>query len=247
MLLFFIGTAAYAAERDILAYIRSGSTEEVKETVRKDKSAIFVTDRYGNTLFVLAARYGHNAILSFLNDEWAQWSRVNRYGENALHAAIRYQHPSTAALVISLAEKDPDLEFDTFINRKDLVNFSTPLHLAAQNCDRQLYDLLVQHGADPKRLNKNRRTPASLLKACPPPKKKIADNTPAEVKDIRPVNKSELPAKPAADQPPAAKTPAQPVPAVPAKTQPALAVEPPHASVPDDPELEEELDLNSLL
>lgn len=246
MLLFFAGAAAYAAERDILAYIRSGSTEEVKATVRKDKSAIFVTDAYGNTLFILAARYGHNAILSFLNDEWAQWARANRYGENALHAAIRYQHPSTAALVVSLAEKDPDLEFDAFINRKDLVNFSTPLHLAAQNCDRQLYDLLVQHGANPKLLNKNRQTPSAMLKTCPPPEKESATNTPSTLKDIKPVNKSELPDKPASVPP--AQTTGTSAPAAPAKIQaPSPAPRPRPVSVPEDPELEEELDLNSLL
>lgn len=168
---FPISTWALSAEEQVISYVRTGNEHALKNAVKKDKRLMLATDKYGNTLIITAAIYGKNALIKYLDSQWPNWNRSNMYGENALHAAIRFKHPGTAKLIVSLAAQDPDTALKEFISLPERTQRQTPLHLAAQSCDRDLYAFLVSWGADDKKPNAQRHSAAKILARCPAEKK----------------------------------------------------------------------------
>lgn len=166
-----INARALSAEEKVISYARTGNEDALKAAVKKDKMLMLAADKYGNTLIITAAIYGQNALIKYLDSQWPNWNRPNTYGENALHAAVRFKHPGTAKLIVSLAAQDPDTTLEEFINLPDHTRRQTPLHWAAQSCDRDLYTFLVNWGADDKKPNAQGQTPATLLARCPAGKK----------------------------------------------------------------------------
>lgn len=168
-LFFVFAPLAYALspKEAVFSYVHNGNEDALKSAIKKDKLLLFSTDKHGNTLIIAAARYGQNNMIKYLHSVWPDWDKTNKYGETALHAAIRFKHPATAQLIVNLVAKDPDIQLNNFINIADTAQQQTPLHWAAQQCDQALYSFLVNWGANPSLNNKLGQTPQNLLAACP--------------------------------------------------------------------------------
>lgn len=166
LLLLYFCLPLHAQEPEIIICAKAADLDCIKRNVKKDKSSLFADDAQGNTVLILAAAKGSNAIISFVANQWPEW-RPNKNGVNPLHAAIAANHPDTAKIIISYAKGDPDLNFEHFINTKDLQNGATPLHLAAARCNRQLYAYLIKQGAKTDITDFSGRTPQDVLARCP--------------------------------------------------------------------------------
>ena len=167
------------AEKRVITCAKQGLLSCLKEEIKKDKHTQFTLDDNNNTLLVLAAANGHNQALRFLSDEWPKWFIANKQGRNALHMAIISNHYDTAQLVVHLVDEDWDSDIKRFVNVADVKELATPLHWAAYRCQRDLYQFLVEYGANPKARDKEFRTPEDILAACPPEKTKkesVSDN-----------------------------------------------------------------------
>lgn len=157
-------------EKRIIICAKQGLLSCLKEEIKKDKSSQFLLDKNNNTLLILAAANGHNTSLRFLADQWPKWALTNNQGRNALHMAIIGKHYDTAKLVVHLVEEDWDSDLKRFINIPDIKDLASPLHWAAYRCERDLYQFLLDYGANPKAWDKNSNTPEEILQACPPEK-----------------------------------------------------------------------------
>ncbi len=157
-------------EKRIFTCARQGLLSCLKEEIKKDKYNQFLLDTNRNSLLVVAASHGQNKALQFLADEWPKWFLCNKQGRNALHMAIIAKHYDTAKLVVYLVDEDTDADIKRFINTPDTKELATPLHWAAYRCQRDLYQFLINYGANPKARDNEFRTPQEILAACPPEK-----------------------------------------------------------------------------
>lgn len=165
LLLVSLALPLCAQEPEIILCAKAGDLGCIKKAVKKDKSALFAADKDGNTVLILAAARGANAIISYVAYQWPDW-RTNDKGSNPLHAAAAANHADTAKLIISFTKDDPDINFERFLNAKDTQNGATPLHLAAARCNGQLYDYLLEQGAKADLTDFAGRTPAQVLTLC---------------------------------------------------------------------------------
>lgn len=161
----FLSPCAWAEEDEVILCAKNGNLSCIKRIVKEDKRAIFSQDKEGNSLLIIAAGRGSNAMISYIAQTWADW-RTNNVGANALHAAAAANYTDTAQLITGLAKEDPDVDFERFINAKDTKNGATPLHWAAAHCNQNLYDFLVEQGAQKDTVDFAGRTPQQMFLRC---------------------------------------------------------------------------------
>lgn len=165
LLLLSLPLSLSAREPEIIICAQAGDLGCVKKQVKKDKRSLFIADKDGNTVLIVAAARGANSIISYVANEWPDW-RTNNNGANALHMAVAANHADTVNLIIAFVKDDPDINFERFINARDTQNGATPLHLAAARCNRQLYAYLVKRGAKTDTIDFSGRTPPAVLALC---------------------------------------------------------------------------------
>lgn len=169
-------TCAAAARADILgasffAVVRSGDTDKAEEMIRADKTLVFVEEPGGMTAFLAAVKNKDVKMAQLLADSFSRLDVRTAEG-NAVHLAVINNDEAMLRMLFAfMDEVEPDL-FEYLANAprgsrtSPASDRNTPLHLAALNCNRTIYDFLVQHGANEKALNRRRQTPKRLLSFC---------------------------------------------------------------------------------
>ena len=175
----FAGATWGADTEAFFAAVRAGRSDRVEQMIAKDKMLVFTTNRQGLTPFLIAVENRDVKMAALLADYFARLNDTAGPG-NAFHIAAANNDDAMVRLLLQLMnEEDPALPRH-MLNMPRLPTNSatndrnTPLHLAAQNCNRPLYRLLVANGAQPGLRNAAGKTPAQLLQACPPEKKAAA-------------------------------------------------------------------------
>lgn len=202
-------TCAAAARADILgasffAVVRSGDTDKAEEMIRADKTLVFVEEPGGMTAFLAAVKNKDVKMAQLLADSFSRLDVRTEEG-NAVHLAVINNDEAMLRMLFAfMDEVEPDL-FEYLANAprgsrtSPASDRNTPLHLAALNCNRAIYDFLVQHGASEKNLNRRRQTPKRLLSFC---NKKAGKKSPTAIAPVP------APEKPALQEP--VSTPAAP-------------------------------------
>ena len=156
------------------AVVRSGDTERAEEMLRADKTLVFVEEPGGMTAFLAAVKNRDVKMAQLLAESFSRLDVRTAEG-NALHlAAANNDEPMLRMLFAFMDEVEPDL-FEHLANAprgsrtSPASDRNTPLHLAALNCNRAIYDFLSAHGANEKALNRRRQTPRRLLSLCKQP------------------------------------------------------------------------------
>ena len=168
------GAQAASSER-IFTAVHSGNREEVERLLSKDKTLVYQQDEQGMTPF-LAAVESQDLDMAVLLADYFSRLDANAAPGNALHIAVLNEDaPMLRVLFQLFDEEDPDLaSFLLNAPRRwgapgsPSNDGNTPLHLAALKCHRPMYQFLVANGAKPTVRNRVGKTPAQLLKACPP-------------------------------------------------------------------------------
>lgn len=161
--------------------LRSGQIKAVKLLV--ERGADFESaDEYGITPAFAAAMFGQPEIYQFLRDHGAKIDRVLNDGTTIIHAAVaggqeeivrdvlnagydlNYRHPERGDTPIygALDRLDADINFIRFLLAAgaevnvfdDLVGYS-PLMVAALNSNVEIFNLLIDHGADYTAVSEN--------------------------------------------------------------------------------------------
>lgn len=154
--------------------VLSNNTEKAKKLIRREKSLVFISNQAGRTGYLLAVEKGNKKMAWFLAESFSHTQAKCERG-NALHIAVENKDFSMLKLAMKAAQvQDEDL-LPRLINTpratakrgQMAADMNTPLHLAALNCERQMYRYLVQFGGNEKAINAKLQTPPELLKACP--------------------------------------------------------------------------------
>ena len=122
----------------------------------KGDDDMYVNDRHvspDSTAIIAAAVGGSVGLIDALLKRGADVRKVDRYGENALMEASRYSHVGAATLLLDQA---PDL----LESRNDYGY--TPLHFAALYDRVEIWQLLIDRGADLRVTNNSGDTPLTL-------------------------------------------------------------------------------------
>lgn len=153
------------------AVVRSGDTDKAEEMIRADKTLVFVEEPGGMTAFLAAVKNKDVKMAQLLADSFSRLDVRTAEG-NAVHLAVINNDEAMLRMLFAfMDEVEPDL-FEYLVNAprggrtSPASDRNTPLHLAALNCNRAIYDFLVQHGASEKALNRRRQTPKRLLSLC---------------------------------------------------------------------------------
>ncbi|KAK4069516.1 uncharacterized protein Triagg1_6940 [Trichoderma aggressivum f. europaeum] len=149
-----------------------GHLEIVKELLLQEDIAIDEMDAAGDTPLLLATKMQQGEVVEELLEKKASHKKYNKFGDTALHIAVRNADKSIVQLLT--AEEDVDLEAKTVDSLtplllaaecghldifKHLLNSGagkhaenaaglTPLHLAAKNGHVALAEFLIQIGAE---------------------------------------------------------------------------------------------------
>ncbi|XP_046545519.1 putative ankyrin repeat protein RF_0381 [Haliotis rubra] len=116
-----------------------GNMDIVKYVCKQNIVDINTKAAFGETPASIAATYGHLAVLEYLVKSGANLSAVNEDGDNILHLACQGGDLDTVKYVLNLNVVD--------INSKGIDGY-TPLMLARELEDRDVFDLLIESGAD---------------------------------------------------------------------------------------------------
>ena len=122
-----------------------------KQTKRKARLGL---DEYGRTALHYAALDGDHERVRELVDAGADPSAQDDDGRTGLHFAAQERSPGATEILLKAGA-------DT--NLVD-IHGNGPLWTAIMNCrgDRQIIELLLEHGADPDQANRYGASPASL-------------------------------------------------------------------------------------
>lgn len=202
-----LAPAAWAAPaQEMFAAVNNGNRAAVKRLLAQDKTLVYIQDRQGMTPFLIAVQNGDLDMTVLLADAFSRLD-VDAPAGNAMHLAVLNEDAAMLRVLLQLCdEEDPELAVFMLNMRRHggapkspTNDGNTPLHLAALKCHRPMYQFLVANGARPDVRNNKGKTPAQLLKACPP-----------EPKQSAPAPKAASPAK-AAPAPPKTPPPTQPL------------------------------------
>ena len=129
--------------REILeALIKSGGTVN-----RRDDPDIL----HGDTCLHYAARMDRPGLLQLLLDNGADWTKINKHGENALYLAASLGHSQVVhslleANIMDLQNDDSDSEEMSLLHRSDTRG--TPLTIAARNNHPSIVRMLLRHSPE---------------------------------------------------------------------------------------------------
>jgi ankyrin repeat protein len=132
----------------VIAAVRSAPRATVEALLKSDPELLQAKDPAGSTLLHHAAGFGTLETLQWLVDSGADVTVKNRLGSTPLHWAV----PDEAKVRLLLAR-------GAAVDAK-LADGRTPLYLAAQlGNGHSILRVLLEHGADPRLLTSNKRTP----------------------------------------------------------------------------------------
>ena len=165
---------------DLWFSVEHNDPDHVRKVLRKDKRLVYSVKK-GLTPYLYSVQKGYRKMAWMLVDEfWAHAYDRCAWG-NALHVAIENQDFPMLKLTMKAAQMDFDEGLlDRLINEQRYnrkpdqkrADLNTPLHVAAQYCNRPIYDYLVSFGASEKTINADWKTAAEILATCPPEKPK---------------------------------------------------------------------------
>ncbi|GKT47789.1 ankyrin-1 [Colletotrichum spaethianum] len=131
--------------------IGSTDSEVCQMLLRKDGGYLInAVDQNGQTPLHIAAMAGSNAMVTLLLDNGADPKRVDSHGRTSLHCAIQSENLDASRALIQKAA-------DFLVHTGDRHG-QTPLHAAAIAGSTSVLWLLLESGADPRRVDSNRRT-----------------------------------------------------------------------------------------
>lgn len=171
-----LAPAAWAAPaQEMFAAVNNGNRAAVKRLLAQDKTLVYIQDRQGMTPFLIAVQNGDLDMTVLLADAFSRLD-VDAPAGNAMHLAVLNEDAAMLRVLLQLCdEEDPELAVFMLNMRRHgggpkspTNDGNTPLHLAALKCHRPMYQFLVANGAKPTVRNSRGKTPAQLLKSCPP-------------------------------------------------------------------------------
>lgn len=165
--------------------VRAGNEATVKKMLRKSKELVFLADEEGRTPF-LAAVEDKNVSMAYLLAEY--WSRLTVLSDkgNAVHIAVLNEDSAMVKMLVHVAAREDPQLAQRLVNAPRATkgkgqwagaDLNTPLHLAAQKCNRDIYQYLISRGAEPDRRNAAWETPQQILARCPAPSKSAVKTT----------------------------------------------------------------------
>lgn len=111
-----------------------------------------VSNQEKNAALLQAARTGDTATVKRMVDRRADISTKDRYGDTALHLALKNKHIDTAEFLLSRGAN---------VNAKGALD-DTPLHVSVYEGEADMAALLRQRGADDSLLNRYGLNPAEM-------------------------------------------------------------------------------------
>jgi hypothetical protein len=119
-----------------------------------------------NAILLQATREGDVATVQRMVDSHADLLARDRYGDTALHLALKNKHPDIAELLVSRGAN---------VNAKGALG-DTPLHVSAYERQTNMVTFLQQKGADTTLLNQYGLNPAEM-EGLPEIESKVVDAT----------------------------------------------------------------------
>lgn len=175
LLLGFISAPACAAGvNDIFKAVKNGDKSTVLAMLKKHPKLVLSRDSKGKTPLLVAVEQKNVAMADLLLRRGSRFTAKSAKG-TPLHVAVLNQDEPMIQLILTSAAKVgtelPARLCNTPRDLYDEMSFSsedgsTPLHLAAKQCNTKIYNYLVAHGGNPNLQNNSEKTPAQLLNNC---------------------------------------------------------------------------------
>jgi ankyrin repeat protein len=123
--------------------IEADDSARVEELLRNGRGDLLRGRHHwdSDTPLQYAARGGNAKIVATLIRSGALVNTMNEWCWTPLHYAVACEHVEVARLLLANG---------AYPNKRDRLNGSAPLHLAAHQGNRALVELLLAHGADPR-------------------------------------------------------------------------------------------------
>ena len=147
-LILFISAFANAQTKDVFDTARSGTVDEMKLLVQKNRDTINTVNQSGFTPLILACYRGNNPVAEYLAQNVKNVNYNSSNGTALAAAVIKGNLAITQALLQRKA--DPNIADSLGV---------TPLVYAAQFQKTELVKLLLQYKANPLAADKEGKTP----------------------------------------------------------------------------------------
>lgn len=138
-------------------------TKRLRRALKLHPGLLHQQDRYGYTLFTLAAKYNNCLALWYLST-LAPVTVLNRAhtksGYHALHIAAQSgAAKATKTLIVELGLSPNILTSESGLQGGERTLNLTPLHIAAREENHAVFEVLLELGADPLKRNSRNETP----------------------------------------------------------------------------------------
>ncbi len=169
-------TLAFCAvsANDIFTLIKRSDRAGVQRVLAKNPRLVLETNPKGQTPLLLAVQQKDLDMAYLLIKSSARLTARADKG-NVLHIAVANQdEPMIKMLLKEAAAKDASLPARLINHQRSLYNPSsltsedgnTPLHLAAQHCNKRIYNYLKSLGGDDSLSNSMNKTPSESMENC---------------------------------------------------------------------------------
>ncbi|KAM0248964.1 hypothetical protein ACHAP5_003173 [Fusarium lateritium] len=156
-------------KKTALHYACQFESVEMVKLLFSHKADIHALDAFSNTPLLMACFNPHPDVFSFLRDEGALVSHLNRYGRNGFHAVILSEslsnenHQKVLKLLIGNGVD---------INKRDIFGFSALFH-ACKKGDAELIKILLDLGADINQKTTDSELTPLMEASCRPSKEPV--------------------------------------------------------------------------
>ncbi|GEM_PF-1798333 len=141
---------AAITDADIFKAAEKGDVELARKVIAQNKAVVFDKNKSGDSALIVAVENGHTDVVDFLVKNFARLSEASGKG-NVFHVAVQTQNMDMLKHLVKLAREDGRLAL--MLEYKGNVAGQkqplTPLGLAAENCNKEMYDYLISVGAKP--------------------------------------------------------------------------------------------------
>lgn len=162
-------------ENSIFSFIRNKDRQTVSSLLKRDKTLLKEKDKKGQTPLLAAVFNKDLDMVYMIHTKFsAPLTSVGTRG-NVFHVAAENQDEPMLKLLVQLSNAaDPEL-LAKLLNQQrslpdDLSTVSddgrTPLHVAAKNCNRKIYNFMVRNGADEDIKDQFDKTPRKMNESC---------------------------------------------------------------------------------